>query len=60
MERAERSFPATSFRMTIEDSYRRLRQMFADGHKVIVPVDEEIAFTDEFERELIRRELHPF
>lgn len=49
-----------SFRTAIAESYQRLLSLFAGGHDAVYAVDEEIAFTDEFERELIRRELHPF
>jgi hypothetical protein len=60
MERVERhsAAPATSLLDALNATYRRIASVFAAGHAPHHGWGEDVAFSDELERELIRRELH--
>jgi hypothetical protein len=62
MERAERPLvaPAPSVLAALAAWYARITTRFTPGHRPEYDVYADVAFSDEMERELIRRELHPF
>jgi hypothetical protein len=61
MERAERPLvaPAASFLTAPAAWFTHLVTTLTSGHRPTYGADEDIAFSDSLERELIRRELHP-
>jgi hypothetical protein len=58
MERIERTYPAPSFMTALLATYRRFVASLESGRAPHTGWGEDVAFSDDLEREMIRRELH--